>query len=126
MSTPSKQVSSRRLPPISNGTSPHNRSRRNESAASNTRSTPVSTSSTTPQENSNEKRKYRKTSQNYHQQQHQQKQSHQFPDIENAFQQGPFRFPLQDISPLLPLSPPSKQNKPDPIVFLHGIFSFPF
>lgn len=118
MSSPSKQVGSRRLPPISNGgtLSPYNRSDklsssrdRNESA-STTRSN--GSSSSTAQEG-NEKRKYnRNTNHNHHHHHHQ--------DIENAFQQGPFRVPLKDIGFLIQSSPPMKQNKPDHALFLHG------
>ena len=51
--------------------------------------------------------------------------NHDF-DIESAFQQGPFRSPLNDLKLQLGnLPPPSAQNRTsDPTIFLHGLFLF--
>lgn len=118
MSNPSKQVASRRLPPITNNNngavSPQyhhvDKSLRHDKSRAN-QITMTSSASAFSSLQEQEKRKHSSTILN------------PLHDIENAFHQGPFRVPLHEIDfgAVMTSSPPLKQNKTDESIFLHGM-----
>jgi len=127
MSSPLKQVSGRRLPPISskggntsNASSNHSVDRTNRQNISKSAGAgsccggPLSSPLSRYQQKDSSENK--KTSpRNNH-------RNHQV-EIENVFEQGPFRSPLLDfkhgLAGLAP--PPVKESESDPSIFLHGM-----